>query len=539
MPIYGWKMTGNPSDAMLAELDSMIYNYANPDSIYAKAEEYCRASRKEDSRNQYEHRRLYWEGTALFMKGEYEKGDSLRRMALLKCDSLRFPHDFLVCRYAIEQPTDFPDNASRYERYSDDLRHFLDFGDLGSAFSRAVQLSQLMSMAGMNERALSYALEADSLLDVAGLQIMRVNNKANIASCLFNAGDTIAAVKTLSSLKSNSLKEVSSVDAIVNFNIFQMNGDEDSLLAAWRQVKNEPELRKMRPLIAAAMVKSGLYKESGNGSYDDFMDLLEESSDYSYLPEEELYIRDAMCDIVAVKNPSALPLALKAYQASVESYHKELKRGEVISAEIKDEISEAETKAAERHQESIRIFWIILAALITICGLTVILLILRINKLRQVELLTQIEVEQNKRRRIASEMRNINRDCDAPSGYGVGLNMIDENCASPITPPEATNPETARQEGHINITDEQMFISEFMKAYPKVGKTGRRLASYIWQGLDSVAIAKEMNIRKESVMQARWRLRGQMGLLPEDDLEVMIIGLARRRLMNPGISEEI
>lgn len=66
------------------------------------------------------------------------------------------------------------------------------------------------------------------------------------------------------------------------------------------------------------------------------------------------------------------------------------------------------------------------------------------------------------------------------------------------------------------------FMQAFIGRYRNVGKTGRRLALYIRNGLDTSEIAKAMNIRKESVMQARWRLRSQMNLAPEEDLEAVI-----------------
>lgn len=511
MPVYGWEMTDRPSDSILARLDSMVYNYADPDSISIVASEYCNQSKKEDIYNQYHHRRLYWEGTALFMQGEYEKGDSLRRQALIDCDSSRFPHDYLVYRFTVEQPADFTDNAMRYERYSNDLQAFINYGDLANGFSRAVMLSQLMSDAGMQDRALRYAMLADSLLDVANLQIMRANNRANIASCLFNAGDTIEAVKTLSELKAYSADRDSSVYAIVDFNIFQMNGDTTALNSAWRFVCKKPELRRMRPLVAAAMVKSGSHNTYKSGN---FINYLEEGSEYSYLPEEELYIKEAICNGIEAENPDLLPLALKEYEMAVDKYLKELKRGEVISAEINATINEVETHAAKKHQDSVRIFWIIIVTVIILSGVAVIILIMRINRLRQLEMLTQIEVEQNKRHQLISQKElynTITKDGDC--------------IVFPVSDKDSDKPEI---DGKRELLSEQLFVSEFMKAYPKVGKTGRKIATYIWHGLDSVEIAKEMNIRKESVMQARWRLRRQMELLPEDDLEVAIIRILRR-----------
>lgn len=60
-------------------------------------------------------------------------------------------------------------------------------------------------------------------------------------------------------------------------------------------------------------------------------------------------------------------------------------------------------------------------------------------------------------------------------------------------------------------------------AYPKVSKTGRKIAMMIRRGNDVNEIAQALNIRKESVLQARWRLRTQMGLTPEEDLDRVVL----------------
>lgn len=504
MASYGWKLTGNTSDSLLERLDFCMYNYSDPDTISWLANEYCRRSQAEDPNNIYRHRRLYWEGTAQFLQGNYRKGDSLRRMALDNCDSVQFPHDYLVYRMSIEQSDDFTDNKFRYLRYASDLKSFIEYGDLASGFSRAVQLSQLMSETGMHGSALGYALMADSLLTETGLQKLRENNRVNIASCLYNSGDTVGAVRILKDLLSESAGRNIAIDAIIYFNIYNMNNDTDALLNSWRIVNNAPELRKMRPLVVAGMVKSGALNAE-QLAYDEVVGMLEEASEYAYLPEEEMYIKEALCDVaVANEDWNKLPSAFTDYEASVDHHIRNQKKGEIIGAEVQIMINEIEAYAAKRHHNSIIIFLITLAAVITIGAVIVISLIVRLNKHRQIELLTQIEIEQQKRRLLSNTVISKDSSADTDDLHG----------------------ETEVQEGDKDDTgtyNEQLFMTVFIKHYPHVSKSGRRLATHIWHGLDTIEIAKEMNIRKESVMQARWRLRKQMHLQPEEDLEVTIL----------------
>lgn len=124
-----------------------------------------------------------------------------------------------------------------------------------SAFSRSVLLSQLMSEAGMHREALDYVLLADSLLKKADLPLLRINNKVNVASCLFNAGDTVGAVRALDEVKAHIGGEGNEgVEAIIDFNKYEMTGDTAALAAAWRIVRGNPDLARMQMLVGASLV---------------------------------------------------------------------------------------------------------------------------------------------------------------------------------------------------------------------------------------------------------------------------------------------
>ncbi len=53
---------------------------------------------------------------------------------------------------------------------------------------------------------------------------------------------------------------------------------------------------------------------------------------------------------------------------------------------------------------------------------------------------------------------------------------------------------------------------------PGSGTSALRVACYAYIGLDTKEIAQVMNVRPESVKQARWRLRKALSLPPEVDL---------------------
>lgn len=541
---FGWESEGMLPDSLLLELSRMVYNYGGADTIAVLAGKYCEASAKEDRENKYEHRRFYWKGTAQFMSGNYEEGDSLRRLSVEMCDSARFPHDYLVYRFSVEEAADFSDNAARYQRYLDDLKAFIKFGDYANGFSRAVQVSQLMSEAGLHDRALEYALLADTLLSKAGLTVLRSNNRANIASCRFQAGDTIGAVEILRSLKANDLGHGdAAVKAIIDFNIYQMNGDTAALRSAWKTVERHPNTIRLRPLVAAAMIKNGKVGETDNKGMADY---IREGNEYNYRAEELMYIKEAACDLAVLgEGLISLPDAIREYEDAVTGFVREQKRGELIAAAIAEEVSKVELKAQKEREYHSRILWGIITVAGILIVLAVIVVILHLNRIRQVKLLNQLEIERHKRRQIASDMLLEEKERLVDSLQGKIADFVAKDIlkkshademvgvlAEPYTRELSdtgnflSKPSDHEEKEASREMSVQEFMVRFIDRYPKVGKTGRRLAAYLWQGLDTSDIAKEMNIRKESVMQARWRLRSQMGLTPEEDLEVVI-----RRLM--------
>jgi len=72
------------------------------------------------------------------------------------------------------------------------------------------------------------------------------------------------------------------------------------------------------------------------------------------------------------------------------------------------------------------------------------------------------------------------------------------------------------------------FTAALKRIAPNMTMKYIRLASYIYVGLTNKQIAKLLMIRTESVHQARWRLRAQLGLSTGDSLEDFLLTLSNR-----------
>lgn len=516
---FGWTPAGDASDSLLIEMDKAMMSYAGADVLDSLVTRFCELSEKEDTENRYRHRRLYWRGNALFMSGEYEKGDSLRRMALQLCDSDAFPRDYRLYRMALEQPSDFIDNISRYRRYKSDLDLFLHTGDMVSGFNRAVMLMTLMSEAGMNREALRYALLSDSLLAQANLPLLRDNNRVNLASAYFACGDTLKAIKELRRLKASPVSSsIPSISAIIDYNLFEMSKDTLSLRNAWEMVRNSEELAKMRPLVAAAIINN---VENSYANAEELSEALRSSADYDYSPSELLEISKALCNDAKSSDDSSLIIQrTEDFEEVVRQYIEQQHKGEIIAAETSAAIREVE--AQERaHRERMKMgIWIGSSISLLILSAISILLIRLFNRQKRDSLLRQLEGERLRREIIAKDLmvvekQKLNEELQNRMDEMVKAQEMESKTAASISrliaATEVNNP--------LEQEDAE-FLKRFMECYPKVSKTGRRLALYIRKGLDTAQIAKEMNIRKESVMQGRWRLRTQMGLDADVDLDV-------------------
>lgn len=327
---------------------------------------------------------------------------------------------------------------------------------------------------------------ADSLLEKADLQLLRANNRVNVASCQFLCGDTIGATATLRNLRAStdSLFNPLMV-AIIDFNLHQISGDTVSLLRSWEVVKNNDALLRMRPLVAAAIINEDSIQQLASRIPSSVLEL---SDDYAYTPEEYLYITQARVNMAIQKGDSdKYKDGLKDYEKAVKNYNDELKHNELIIAETTRLIGEAQSKMQMERLKKERKWWIILSLLVFIILISGIFIMTMIQRFKRLQMLRQLEHERLRRTKIATELMLAEKE----------------------TPLSGEDSESA-------------FLRIFMDRYPKVSKAGRRLATMIWKGYDTSDIAKALNVRKESVIQGRWRLRSQMNLNPDEDLEVII-----------------
>lgn len=476
----GWQLTALPSDSLLGSLDRALLSYGNADSIESLTNRYVQALAEQDPDGKYAYRRPFLMGTSLFMAGEFEKGDSLRRAGISLCDSARFPQDFAVMSLAVEEPDALTDDVGRYIRYTRDLELFLHNGDNVNAATRAVQLSGLMCGYSLPAKGIEYALMADSLLGLTELDQLRNNYRINLASAYVAAGDTLRAIGLLDEVMAYPATASNSViNGIISFNKSEITGNPEDLLAAWDAIRDNPALSRFQCLVAAAFTN-----RCPDSITPEIEAALAGADEYTYLPEEELAIAQGRLNMAMHRGtPSEIDLETERYIEAVTANLSAARSGEVAALEFQAEISRIE--AANARGKLIRNI-IIMVLTVGIGLLLAVITVYYRRRIHKAERLAMLQV-------IESQACAYHKE-----------NVV-------IPPPAASR--------------ENNFMALFTGRYPSVSKTGRKIALMISEGKDVSDIARELNIRKESVLQARWRLRTQMGLTPDEDLDTAILKL--------------
>lgn len=477
----GWELTGAPSDSVLNRLDSAILSYESDDTIKILSDAYIQCLTAEDPHGEYRYRIPFIEGTTLFMYGDFERGDSLRRVGIEECDSAHHPQDYAVMQLAVEEPGESADAISEYIRLSESLEGFLKVGDNVNSATRAVQLSGLFAEADLGFKALAYTQMADSLLGCCALPHLRNNYRINLASAYLAAADTANALRILDEVvQSPYIKKDPIIKGIISFNKSEITGADVDLLKAWQEIKDIDALARFQGLVAAQLINNGLITDSLRRA-------LSEASEYAYLPDQELTLAQARLRLKMADNPNAyVPYdsLIDVYINHVNDYIGGYKNGKLAALTFQGEINALE---AERRSQALED-----KITLVICVALLILLIL------------VIVVYYRKRLRDAERLAML-RTIEAKNAF--------------------RHDALSRAEQQDSLED---FSAAFAREYPRVSKTGRKIAALIRQGKDVGEVAMALNIRKESVLQARWRLRTQMELKPEDDLDAVILSFLRK-----------
>lgn len=521
---YGWTPLGEPLDSMTVELESLFIADVAADSLAGPVGRFVEAARDVDGA---EGRSLFWQGRLLSRTGHGKEGYRKILDAIEATDSASYPYDIVRYRWTIERRGDFSD-AEWYTHITEDIAFLTATGDLIVTSGRYMDLSQLMMEAGAPDRAVVYARKADSCLLAAGMEIPRLGNRINIANSLYRSGDTVAATAMLGELsRSPEVRDDSWISVLVDYDLFVVGRDTAALLRAWQGVAADTQRRGLRGLIAAHLADAALTRGDIDSAARCIRNV-EDGMDYTTVGEHRAFMQLTRARTLAAlgKTDEALRM-YDEYAATTDSINRGMRRDELIARDTARRIDRIENAARDRERRQALVHRLTTGAILILLLFVAFIVHAYIQRLKNERLRATLETERSRRSELSLALSVREKDSLLSS---ISSRISDLASGGTVDTERAREIESALRTGTAAQRDSDEFSRTFaavspgfeqrlLEKYPGISTGAIRLASYIALGMDNRHIARVLNIRPESVKQARWRLRTQMRLDPGENLD--------------------
>lgn len=495
----GWERDTPAADSLTREIELSFQNGAGPDSTLSLMRRYRRTAVRPGNSREAESRLLYWRGRVEIRRQNRTLGQALFDSAYNAAPGATREYLGRILEWRREDRDDYTE-GEWYSRKLDQAAYFESRDDRQMLYNVYRELMELMRDEGLHERALHYLgllTECNRRIDPA---MAELDDKMNRAAILSDMGRDAEAVRLLRELQADTAYMREPVNCqLVNLNIHNLERDTSALHAAWRSIS----------------------------LYGDRADILPKV--YFYMEEEAMEARDCMAarrwsDSLAAMLPEFGPgefrvkslkgiararemcgtagetaAAYREYALAADSLCALMRGGNVADLEVARVIDEVDRRVDAEKRRS-RTVWCAAAAVMAAAVAAGLLLLWRwrrrTRKMRDEALKIRGEAE---RRQMALQLDADRRGLATEIGSDDFLTLFSQHYP--------------------------LFISRLREISPRISDTALRLAGYIAIGLSTKEIAELMNVRPESVRQAKWRLRKTLGRDSEEDLYPLLSSL--------------
>lgn len=521
----GWSALGEPFDSLSRRLELGLIGEMQEDSINILAQMFDRAARSADAPANARCRAHYWNARAAGRLKQYDVMEKEYDLAL-QCASGE-EREYLSHR--IGWMREDMDSFSRIEWYRylvKELNYYESVGDSVMMCARNLQLQHLMNDAGFKRRAITYMEAADRCCEAINRYTHFPGPVINKACMLYDEGDEQEAGEIFKRLLNDKIAmKDEAISALVYYNMYQIYKDSAALASADSIIRIH-DYNNLSPVVTACLMELAL--KQGNLTKADSLASVAEKLDHLSI---QSYHRMFTLNMIAkvrerCGDPQKAMTAYKMYAEEADSVLQSMRDNEVVSQEMQALINEADMKIEREKQEHNRnILWLVLgiAALISLAAILLHRRWKRLNMRRKEAELSKSESEQQRiAMQIASDKREqiiastidnlLKMQADGSvhsSDMSKLLRMLRENDTDGICSDSFQK---------LFTTIRPQFISRLLTQAPNLSEAAVRLACYSVIGMDTKEIASAMNVRPESVKQARWRLRKALGLPQGADL---------------------
>lgn len=522
---YGWETTTREFDSLTCMAESLYHARDAQGATQAVAHMRLLAEATPEKSVQRV-RTLYWEGRIAFTRGEIDQAMTMMEEALEMTDSARYPYDWHRIKWNLDLES-HPPTLERYQYLLSELDFFLSTGDKPIAGAYAQEVGGFLHSIGDAEYSVSYLRMSDSLFQEAGMQDEVAANRINFSNALQLRGDTLAAVAILKKMLEDTSSVARHSRDIVLGNLYVLAHDTTYLHQAYNMISRNPLMNE------EAFAYENML--TGEALCDGDVELARMYSDRARARLPEVYLPENIRDYY---NHRSRVCALEGesdsayeylYRASLmtDSINSSTKKLEIRDANVARKIAEARLKADIERRKSIIVQLTICFTFLIILGFGAWLVHRRWQQQKLQRVHDDLRMERANRRVMAMELLVKEKET---LFQNMGAEMAELSQAGEISRTAANKLGSTLKAHSGTKAERDTFLESFgelgpdfgralRKAYPALTDADVRMAGFVALGLDNKHIARVAGIRPESVKQARWRLRGKLGLQPGSSLE--------------------
>lgn len=488
----GWIAISPVTDSLTRAIELSFQNGSGPDSTLSLMEKFREKASGERSDNETECRLLYWQGRLEIRNKNRTAGHLLLDSAYSTASGATKEYIGRMNEWRREEIADFS-SSEWYARKLDQAEYFKGRNDWQMLYNVYRELMELMRDAGLNDRALHYLdLMRDCNLRIDP-KIALLDDKMNRAAILSDMGNDREAIRLNRELQADPeyMKEPINVQ-LVNMNLCNLAGDTAALHAAYASILHHGDRAGLLPKAYFYLVDEAIH--NGNCSEASrWSDSLE-----NILPEMGISIpkMKALKAISAAREMCGDTLksftAYREYALTADSLTALLRDDSIANLELSRAIEEYDLQMKQKWESARIRIWLAVSAAIAFVLVSVWFVVRWHRRTMILRRETEKIKDETEHRRLALQLDAERRGLGSQIGTDDFLSLFSQRYP--------------------------FFIGRLRQMAPRISDTTLRLAGYVAIGLSTKEIADLMNVRPESVRQAKWRLRKTLGRESEEDL---------------------
>lgn len=519
----GWRATDPKRDSLTGSIERALDKGLDTDSIEMLINCYKQVPHNSKWTNEDSVRVAYWSASLERRKQNRTEARQLIDSALriAKGDA----RDYLTHLYDWRQEAryDFTD-MQWYARKLAQIEYFKKRSDWRMLYNLYQELLELMRETGLHDRAAHYLelmTECDYKIDASAAAL---NEKMNRAALLTDMDDYEKATELNRELAKDSVYMSDPTNfQEVCLNLHSTSGDTAALHACYRSLMLHGDRADLIPKVYVHLLGEAASNrdKAAARKYAD--------SVRRFLPEFTLsplkitalkYLAES--SILEGRHNDAIR-EFRQYGLEADSLIRETVRSNIANAEMASAISDYDSEMATHRRVSLLKLWSVIIGSLVLLAVAVTVFARRARKLHGLQRHAESRQRNAESRQIALQLDadRRNRTLEKAVQSLKEIKKEGENTPQGLLALESilTDKGSAEIGSHnfLELFSRQYprFIGELRRISPRISNPALRLAGYIAIGLSSKEISELMNVRPESVRQAKWRLRKSLNLTNE------------------------